>query len=52
MARVQSLRYRDAKYALDQKRQTQDWEKIEDFSKAHFEEMKSILIAEAPSVID
>ena len=30
----------------------QDWEKIEDFSKAHFEEMKSILIAEDPSVID
>ncbi|MEQ1151602.1 MULTISPECIES: class II aldolase and adducin N-terminal domain-containing protein [Acinetobacter] len=30
----------------------QDWEKIEDFSIAHFEQMKSILIQEDPSVID
>lgn len=30
----------------------QDWEKIEDFSKAHFEEMKAMLIAEDPSVIN
>lgn len=30
----------------------QDWEKIEDFSIAHFEQMKSILIEEDPSVMD
>ncbi|WP_347453832.1 class II aldolase and adducin N-terminal domain-containing protein [Acinetobacter thermotolerans] len=30
----------------------QDWEKIEDFSIAHFEEMKSILAAEDPSFMD
>lgn len=30
----------------------QDWEKIADFSIAHFEQMKSILIQEDPSVID
>ena len=30
----------------------QDWEKIEDFSIAHFEQMKSILIEEDPSVLD
>lgn len=30
----------------------QDWQKIEDFSMAHFEEMKSIFIQEDPSVID
>ncbi len=30
----------------------QDWEKIEDFSMAHFEEMKSILMAEDPSFMD
>lgn len=29
-----------------------DWEKIEDFSMAHFEEMKSILTAEDPSFMD
>lgn len=29
-----------------------DWEKIEDFSIAHFEEMKSILVAEDPSFLD
>jgi len=30
----------------------QDWEKIEGFSIAHFEQMKSILIEEDPSVLD
>ena len=30
----------------------QDWEKIEDFSIAHFEQMKSILIEEDASVLD
>lgn len=30
----------------------QDWEKIEDFSIAHFEQMKAILIEEDPSVLD
>lgn len=30
----------------------QDWQKIEDFSKAHFEEMKAMLIKEDPSVIE
>jgi len=30
----------------------QDWEKIEDFSMAHFEEMKSILAKEDPSFLD
>ena len=29
-----------------------DWEKIEDFSMAHFQEMKSILVAEDPSFLD
>jgi len=30
----------------------QDWEKIEDFSIAHFEQMKAILVEEDPSVLD
>ncbi|MFV5405923.1 class II aldolase and adducin N-terminal domain-containing protein [Acinetobacter sp. 228] len=30
----------------------QDWEKIEDFSIAHFEQMKAILVEEDPSVFD
>lgn len=30
----------------------QDWQKIEDFSIAHFTEMKSILIQEDPSILD
>ena len=30
----------------------QDWEKIEDFSIAHFEEMKALLAAEDPSFMD
>ena len=29
-----------------------DWEKIEDFSMSHFQEMKSILVAEDPSFLD
>ena len=29
-----------------------DWEKIEDFSMEHFQEMKSILVAEDPSFLD
>lgn len=30
----------------------QDWEKIEDFTIAHFEQMKAILVEEDPSVLD
>ena len=29
-----------------------DWEKIEDFSRQHFEEMKALIIAQDPSVLD
>ena len=30
----------------------QDWEKIEDFSIAHFEEIKTLLMQEDPSFMD
>lgn len=30
----------------------QDWEKIEDFSRRHFEEMKALIVSQDPSVLD